>query len=382
MRREMAFSVFVFIFVAVLMAGESTVKGQAPAAKAMNKDEVFFSIAGRIHTVSESPVSALVSEIDGVIEITGITTETDGKALVTVKERTASSAPKSIRLKFAPPANGQKWVWTEFEENRRFYPVERLFPYTKDELGKRNQLAASKWGAVVASIDKQAESAAKVLDTAKAVLKTDPPMLVAFTNSRNALKQAIKDNDKDGIVNAYRELSGHTEPILSLADTYNDLKANDAYLRLLEEYKNWIKVSNTARKEYVQSVDAYNETLLRLPFALVAYGLQFTKLEASITEGIARMTISEVTSIDTMTASDKAIENLFFILYSSLNKNLIDDFGRVRVKIYPHIRDGHLLGLNVSHGKRQNKSKRKAASTGSVSSPGMLRRHNKTSTCA
>jgi hypothetical protein len=170
----------------------------------------------------------------------------------------------------------------EFEENRKFYPVDKLFPYAKDELNKRRQVANAKWAAFLASIGKQGDAANKSLETAKAVIKSDPAPLAPLTNTRNTLNQAIKDNDKDGILNAYRELSGQADAIVSLGDAHADLKANDAYLRLLDDYKNSINVTNSARKEYVQSVEAYNEALLRLPFALVAYGLQFTKIEPNI----------------------------------------------------------------------------------------------------
>lgn len=289
MRRRKNFSIFVFTFVAVLIAGQFCVRAQTPApsaGKELSKDEVFFSIARRINTISESPVSAVVAEVDGVIEIVSITKEADGKALVTVKERTPSSASytnKSTRLRFSPPPAGDQWVWGEFEDNRKFYPVDKLFPYTKDELGKRKQMAVTKWNALITAISKQGDAGNKVLETAKAIIKSDPPPLATLTNIRNTLNQALKDNDKDGIINAYRELSQQTEPITTLAETYSDLKANDAYLRLLEEYKNAVNLTNAARKDYVQTVEAYNEALLRLPFALVAYGMQFTKIEANLT---------------------------------------------------------------------------------------------------
>ncbi|MCI0665364.1 MAG: LemA family protein, partial [Acidobacteria bacterium] len=195
----------------------------------------------------------------------------------------AAHTNKSTRLKFAPPASGDQWTWVEFEDNRRFYAVEKLFPYIKDELGKRRQAANTKWSAFLTTITKQGESANKVLDTAKTIIKTDPSPLAGLTTTRATLNQAIKDNDKDGIVNAYRELAQQSESIITLGDAHGELKANDAYLRLLEEYKNSINVTNVARKDYVQTVEIYNESLVRLPFALAAYGLQFTKIEANIT---------------------------------------------------------------------------------------------------
>ncbi|MCI0339396.1 MAG: LemA family protein [Acidobacteria bacterium] len=277
-------SIFLFLFIAVLsVQAQST----APAArKQMTNDEVYFSIARRTNAVSESPVSAIVAEVDGMLEVTNVAMETDGKAIATVKERAPSNAAhtnKSTRLKFAPPASGDQWTWVEFEDNRRFYAVEKLFPYIKDELGKRRQAANTKWSAFLTTITKQGESANKVLDTAKTIIKTDPSPLAGLTTTRATLNQAIKDNDKDGIVNAYRELAQQSESIITLGDAHGELKANDAYLRLLEEYKNSINVTNVARKDYVQTVEIYNESLVRLPFALAAYGLQFTKIEANIT---------------------------------------------------------------------------------------------------
>jgi hypothetical protein len=282
-------STLIFTTIVLLMAGQSGVQAQTstPAArKEMVKDEVYTSIARRLNAEAESPVTAIVAEVDGVLEVTNVAMEADGKATATVKERAlpeGSTPSKPIRLKFAPPASGDQWTWVEFEDKGRFYAVEKLFPYVKDELGKRRQLTDTKWTAFIASIIKQGEAANKLLETAKVIIKTDPPQLEALKNNRSTLIQAIKDKEKDVVVNACLELSQQSESIIPLGDTYSQLKANDAYLRLLEEYKKSINASKVARKEYVQSVEAYNESLVRLPLALAAYGLQFTKIEPNIT---------------------------------------------------------------------------------------------------
>ena len=274
------------VLVALVTAGTVCAQTAASAAgKQMKKDEVYFSISRKLNSVNDSPASALVSELDGVIEVTDIVLSGDGKATVTVKERApsnASSTNKSIRLIFAPPATGDKWTWEQFEENRRFYPVDKLFPYAKDELGKRRTQTTAKWGVFIAAVNKQAEAAQKSLETAKAVLKVDPPPMAALITARTALTEASKENKTEETLNAYRDLQQQNEMIRTLADTYTDLKANDAYLRLLEEFKNAINVTAAARKDYVQSVGTYNEALVRLPFALVAYGLLFTKIDPNL----------------------------------------------------------------------------------------------------
>ncbi len=264
------------------------VLAQSPAPKTIGKDEVFFSIARRINSVSESPVSAIVTELDGLIEVTALAAEADGRSVVTVRERAPSSSSftnKSTRLRFAPPApGGKEWAWVEFEENRRFYPVEKIFPYAKDELNRRKQATVAKWAAFAAAVGKQIEAGIKVMDTARAVLKAEPPPLAALTALRTTLAGAVKENDRDGIISASQEAGTQTEPITSFADTYTDLKANDAYLRLIEEFKGSVTATDNARRDFVQSVAAYNEILLRLPYTLVAYGSGFTKIEAKIEE--------------------------------------------------------------------------------------------------
>jgi hypothetical protein len=293
MRKRNLTSIFFFPVVAALFVwiGQTPALAQTgPGGKQMKKDELYLSIARRLNALNESPSSAIANELDTVIEVINLTTLPDGKTEATVKERASSDAAqagKSIRLIFAPPAAGdaeEKWTWEQFENNRKLYPVDKLFPYTKDELGRRKQAASMNWMAFVGAISKQGESATKALETVKAILKADPAPLAGVKAARNALAEAAKENKTEDVLNAYRELNQQTEPVATLGDTYTDLKANDAYLRLIDEFKKSVEATSTARKNYLQAVAAYNDAILRLPFSLVAYGLEFHKIDANISE--------------------------------------------------------------------------------------------------
>jgi hypothetical protein len=157
MRKRNLPSIFFF---AAAAAALSTWIGQigalaqtGPGGKEMKKDELYLSVARRLNALNESPSSAIANELDTVIEVTSLTMRPDGKAEATIKERApsdAAQAGKVIRLVFAPPAAGdkeEKWTWEQFENNRRLYPVDKLFPYAKDELGKRKQATVAGWGA-------------------------------------------------------------------------------------------------------------------------------------------------------------------------------------------------------------------------------------------
>lgn len=269
----------------IVPAIDHSIAAKQQQQQALTRDEVYFSLARRINTQSESPVSAIVQALGDVIEVGEITPGADGKTTVVVKELESSNARatnKSIRLVFVPGSEPRQWTWESFEDNRRFYPVERLFPYAKDRLGKMRQLSEALWAKYLESMTKEGEAAAKVLETAKAVLKQDPPPLAPVTQARAALEEAKKGTEVDAIVNAHRELETAIEPVGQLGDLYPDLKANDAYLRLEGEFKAARDANQAAKKAYLDAVSVYNDEIRRLPFALVAHGLEFTRIEAKI----------------------------------------------------------------------------------------------------
>ena len=260
----------------------------APAAAAKqkppSKDEVYFSIGRRINAQNNTAVSGVVAALDGVIEVKDIAVGADGKAIVTVQERAPSNASytqRSIRIMLAP-AGDDKWTFEQFEESRRFYAAEKIFSYTSNDLLKKKQNVTAKLAGFNASVMKQFEAAIKAMETAKAVLKSDPPVLSSLVTSRTALLEALKNNEQDTIINIFHELAGNTDAITGLADSNDSLKANDAYLRLIEEFKATVNATNAIRRDYVEAVNVFNESLVRLPFALVAYGLEFQRLEPKI----------------------------------------------------------------------------------------------------
>jgi hypothetical protein len=68
----------------------------------------------------------------------------------------------------------------------------------------------------------------------------------------------------------------------SLGETFPDLKANDAYLRLLEELKKAQEAVKGSRESYLKKVEVYNDEIRRLPYALVAHGMEYTKIEPKL----------------------------------------------------------------------------------------------------
>lgn len=277
--------IFLF-FVSILVAvGMNQAAPQTAAGPAPTRDQVLSSIATRVTTQSQSPVSAIVTSLLELIEVGAITVGPDGKATAIVKETTPSNqraTNKSARLVFAPTSDKEKWNWEQFEDNRRLYPVDRLFPYAKAQLDKLRAEANSALAAHLDAMTKEGEAAAKLLETAKAVIKSEPPPLGPVTQARSALAEARKGTEIEAIANAHRELENAIAPVLQLGETYNDLKANDAYLRLHEELKAAQGLIATTRENYFKKVETFNDEIRRLPYALVAYGMEYTKIEPKL----------------------------------------------------------------------------------------------------
>jgi len=273
----------------LLPAGINQVAGQAAAqsagGKAPTRDQVLSSIATRVTTQSQSPVSAVVTSLLELIEVGPATVGPDGKVTVIVKETTPSNqraTKKSIKLVFVPTSDKEKWNWEQFEDNRRLYPVDRLFPYAKTQLDKLRAEVNSALAAHLDAMTKEGEAATKVLETAKAVIRSEPAPLGPVTQARAALVEARKGTEVEAIAMAHRELENAIVAVLQLGETYNDLKANDAYLRLFEELKAAQGLIATTRENYFKKVETFNDEIRRLPYALVAYGMEYTKIEPKL----------------------------------------------------------------------------------------------------
>lgn len=250
--------------------------------KTMTRDQVFRTIAEKVITQADSPVTNVINAVDETIEISEIgMLDANGKVTVKVKERAAAGAPslnREIKLVFVPVGEN-KWAWESFENDRKTYPIERLFPYIKNTLTSQQRAIQDNWNKILDTFSKKSEAATKVLDTAKAVIKQDPPQLAAVTQAKAAFAKARESGDNKEINEKGRALDEAIQSIANLPDTYQDLKANDAYLRLNDELKKTEENLKKALEDYAKSVASYNDTLQRIPYALGAYGMGFLKME-------------------------------------------------------------------------------------------------------
>ncbi len=269
---------------AIFFFAALTTHAQAPAKK-MTRDDVFRAIAAQVITHSESPVTSIIGALDEVIEVGEITVSpNDGKFSALVKEKapaTTKSVNREIPLIFTlQPDN--TWKWEQFKNDSKLYPIEKLFPYAKDFLTQGRNGVDVSWKKYLDALTAEGEAAFKALDTAKAVIKKDPEPLAAVKTARESLKKARESNDVDALKTAYKDLTQAVEPIAKLTDEFPDLKANDAYLRLNEGLEATKKQVKASREAYLNSVNLYNDRILRLPFTLTAFGFGFTKLEPQV----------------------------------------------------------------------------------------------------
>ncbi len=272
------------IAIFTLIVASFAALAQAPAKK-ITTDEVFHALATQVITQSESPLTNIKGALDEVMEVgESAINPKDGKTIVTIKEKAESNSlaqNKAIQLVFAlQPDNS--WKWEQFKNDSKFYPVEKLFPYAKDELGRRRGAVDMVWKQFLQAMQVEGEAAFKLLDTVKAIIKKEPEALAGVNAAREAIKKAVESGDADAIKSALKDLNTAVEPMTKLMDDFPDLKGNDAFLRLNEGFENTKKNLVATKKNYFAGIEIFNDKIQRLPFALTAFGFGFVKLQPQL----------------------------------------------------------------------------------------------------
>lgn len=280
MHRNLLTCLSVIVFLA-----QAALSQAAQGPKKISKDEAFRAIAAQVITKSESPLTNVIGAIDEVIEIGEVSIDPKTNAsVVTVKEKAESNkmaTNKSTQLVFVRLPDGS-WKWDQFKNDTRFYPIDKLYPYAKDELTRRRDAIGLVWNRYIVGVKATSDAALKALDTAKAVLKKDLEITASVKNAQAAFLKSLGGNDYDLMKTTRDDLLKALEPMSKVADENQDLKANDAFLRLIEAYEASRKSIDNTLKDYFTGIEIYNDKIQRLPFSLVAFGFGFLKADPMV----------------------------------------------------------------------------------------------------
>lgn len=256
--------------------------------RVIEKNDVYLSIASALAIGSEVSPSMIATGVGAFIDIKEITSAPDGNSVVTVIETAASSElgdHKTVRLKFAPPKPNPNpdvekiWIWKEFEHHSKFYPVEKLLPFATEHIELYKKSVQMKWDAITALLIKHGESGAKILMSAKVIMKAEPELQKEYMDGVAEVAKAIESKDKTNILAAYSNLEEYEDSLLDLVESNAELKGNEELGRVVEEYKRTKEAVSTSKDEYVKTIDVYNDVLVRLPYGFITVSKQYMSIE-------------------------------------------------------------------------------------------------------
>lgn len=134
---------------------------------------------------------------------------------------------------------------------------------TYNGLIRKKGYVSEAWAQIDVQLKRKANILTNLVDTVKMMSAQESEVLIKIAELRNLLRSNDKANNMKG--------DQLTMPVvLSLQETYPQLKTNDAYLKIMEEVKDCEAKIAYARTRYNNMVMVYNNALQQFPTVFFA----------------------------------------------------------------------------------------------------------------
>lgn len=146
-----------------------------------------------------------------------------------------------------------------------------------NELQRRDEAVDVMWGQVVNQYVRRADLVPNLVVVVKAYATHESKLIAEITEARSRLmalsKAATNNHDPkmlDDFQKAQNRLSAPLSKLLSIAENYPELKANDLFRDLMVQLEGTENRISYARQEYIFAVADYNLALRTFPSNLIA----------------------------------------------------------------------------------------------------------------
>ncbi len=155
-----------------------------------------------------------------------------------------------------------------------------------NDLTAKQQIVKGKWAAVESSMQRRADLIPNLVETAKMAGVQEQEVFGQIADARSRLLNAQQaapagaDGDKSpeqkqAVIDANNSFGGTIGRLLSLNESYPNLRSMDAFLKLQDELVGTENRINVARLDFNDAVTAYNTTRNSFPAVLTAGLLGF-----------------------------------------------------------------------------------------------------------
>ncbi|HMT09712.1 MAG TPA: LemA family protein [Pyrinomonadaceae bacterium] len=155
-----------------------------------------------------------------------------------------------------------------------------------NELTAQQQGVKAKWSNVESSMQRRADLIPNLVETAKMAAVNEQEVFGQIADARSRLLNAQQaapagaDGDKSpeqkqAVIDANNSFGGTIGRLLSLQETYPQLRSSDAFMKVQDELSGTENRINVARLDYNAAVQTYNTTRNSFPAVLTAGLLGF-----------------------------------------------------------------------------------------------------------
>lgn len=145
------------------------------------------------------------------------------------------------------------------------------------------QEVETQWSNVEAQYQRRADLIPNLVETVKGYASHETSTLQAVTEARakvGTITLNIDSLDEQSLAKyteAQNQLSGALKSLLSVTESYPDLKANENFLRFQDEYAGTENRIQTARRDYNEVAKKYNTQIATFPNTIFASIFGFHK---------------------------------------------------------------------------------------------------------
>ncbi len=155
-----------------------------------------------------------------------------------------------------------------------------------NELTAKNETVKAKWSVVESALQRRADLIPNMVETAKMAGVQEQEVFGQIADARSRLLNASTapgtasngdktPEQKQAIIDANNSFGGTIGRLLSLQETYPNLRSSEAFMKVQDELSGTENRINTARIDYTDAVNAYNTARNSFPAVLTASLLGF-----------------------------------------------------------------------------------------------------------
>ncbi|RCX12387.1 LemA protein [Anaerobacterium chartisolvens] len=140
-----------------------------------------------------------------------------------------------------------------------------------------DQRVKSKWSQVENVMQRRADVINNLVETVKGYAKHEEKVFGDIASARSVLMNGSADVESK--LEADRAISEAARSVLLLVENYPDLKASEQFANLQMEIERSENRVSIARKDFIESVEAYNLKITRFPGSIFARMTGFSEKE-------------------------------------------------------------------------------------------------------